>query len=70
MHLVTLVQLLHLQQKIIDAEGRVEKFEKIKNDLVATVKIVCEIISVKKDKEGKVILLHPSQKSENGLPIA
>ena len=22
------------------------------------------------DKEGKVILLHPSQKSENGLPIA
>ena len=22
------------------------------------------------DKEGKVILLHPSQKSENGLPVA
>ena len=22
------------------------------------------------DKEGKVILLHPSQESENGLPIA
>ena len=22
------------------------------------------------DKEGKVILVHPSQKSENGLPIA
>ena len=22
------------------------------------------------DNEGKVILLHPSQKSENGLPIA
>ena len=23
-----------------------------------------------KGKEGKVILVHPSQKSENGLPIA
>ena len=22
------------------------------------------------DKEGKVVLLHPSQKSENGLPVA
>ena len=22
------------------------------------------------DKEGKVILVHPSQKSENGLPIS
>ena len=22
------------------------------------------------DKDGKVILLHPSQKSENGLPVA
>jgi len=22
------------------------------------------------DKEGKVILVHPSQQSENGLPIA
>ena len=22
------------------------------------------------DKEGKVILIHPSQESENGLPIA
>ena len=22
------------------------------------------------DKEGKVILLHPSQESENGLPVA
>ena len=22
------------------------------------------------DKEGKVILVHPSQKSENGLPVA
>ena len=37
----------------------VEKFEKIKNSLVATVKIVCEIISVKKDKEDKVIEGNP-----------
>ena len=36
-------------------ESDVEKFEKIKNDLVATVKIVCEIISVKKDKEDNVV---------------
>ena len=36
-------------------ESNVEKFEKIKNDLVATVKIVCEIISVKKDKEDNVV---------------
>jgi predicted lipid-binding transport protein (Tim44 family) len=36
-------------------ESSVEKFEKVKNDLVATVKIVCEIISVKKDKDDKVI---------------
>jgi predicted lipid-binding transport protein (Tim44 family) len=36
-------------------ESNVEKFEKIKNDFFATVKIVCEIISVKKDKNDKVI---------------
>ena len=36
-------------------ESKVEKFEKIKNDFFATVKIVCEIISVKKDKADKVI---------------
>jgi len=36
-------------------ESNVEKFEKIKNELVATVKIICEIISVKKDKNGDVI---------------
>jgi predicted lipid-binding transport protein (Tim44 family) len=40
-------------------ESRVEKFEKIKNDLIATVKIVCEIISVKKDKEGNIIEGNP-----------
>ena len=39
----------------------VEKFEKIKNSLVATVKIVCEIISVKKDKEDKVIEGNPDR---------
>ena len=42
-------------------ESNVEKFEKIKNSLVATVKIVCEIISVKKDKEDKVIEGNPDR---------
>jgi len=32
-------------------ESKLEKFEKIKNDLFATVKIICEIISVKKKSE-------------------
>ena len=40
-------------------ESSVEKFEKIKNDLIATVKIVCEIISVKKDKEDNIIEGNP-----------
>ena len=42
-------------------ESKVEKFAKIKNDLVATVKIVCEIISVKKDKNGDVIEGNPDR---------
>ena len=42
-------------------ESSVEKFEKIKNDFVATVKIVCEIISVKKDKDGNVIEGNPDR---------
>jgi len=42
-------------------ESSVEKFEKIKNDLIATVKIVCEIISVKKDKDDKVIEGNPDK---------
>ena len=42
-------------------ESSVEKFEKIKNDFVATVKIVCEIISVKKDKDGNVIEGNPDK---------
>ena len=36
-------------------ESRVEKFEKIKDELYYTVKIVCEIISVKKDKNEVII---------------
>ena len=36
-------------------ESNVEKFEKIDNKLVATVKIICEIISVKKDKKELII---------------
>ena len=36
-------------------DSNVEKFDKIKNEFYATVKIVCEIISVKKDKENKLI---------------
>jgi predicted lipid-binding transport protein (Tim44 family) len=42
-------------------ESNVEKFEKIKNELVATVKIICEIISVKKDKNGDVIEGNPDR---------
>ena len=42
-------------------ESGIEKFEKIKSDLVATVKIVCEIISVKKDKEDNVIEGNPDR---------
>ena len=42
-------------------ESNIEKFEKIKKNLVATVKIVCEIISVKKDKEGNVIEGNPDR---------
>jgi len=36
-------------------ESNVEKYEKVKNELVATVKIICEIISVKKDKNETII---------------
>jgi predicted lipid-binding transport protein (Tim44 family) len=42
-------------------ESNVEKFEKIKNEFVATVKIICEIISVKKDKNGDVIEGNPDR---------
>ena len=36
-------------------ESSVEKYEKIKDNLFATVKFVAEVISVKKDKDNKII---------------
>ena len=42
-------------------ESRVEKFEKIKNDLFATVKFVSEIISVKKDSNEKIVEGNPDK---------
>ena len=42
-------------------ESKVEKYEKIKNNLFATVKIVCEIISVKKNQEDKIIEGNPDK---------
>ena len=36
-------------------ESKLEKYEKIKTDFIATVKFVSEIISVKKDSDNKVI---------------
>jgi hypothetical protein len=35
-------------------EANIEKYEKVNNEFVATVKIVCEIISVKKDKSDTI----------------
>jgi len=40
-------------------ESKVEKFEKIKDEFFATVKIICEIISVKRDKNEVVIEGNP-----------
>ncbi len=42
-------------------QSELEKFEKIKNEFYATVKFVCEIISVKKDKENKIIEGNPDK---------
>ena len=42
-------------------ESSVEKYEKIKDNLFATVKFVAEVISVKKDKENKVIEGNPDK---------
>ena len=42
-------------------ETKLEKFEKIKNEFYATVKFVSEIISVKKDKNNKVIEGNPDK---------
>jgi len=39
----------------------VEKYEKIKNELFASVKFVSEVISVKKDKEGKILEGNPDK---------
>ena len=42
-------------------QSELEKFEKIKNEFYATVKFVCEIISVKKDNEDKIIEGNPDK---------
>ena len=42
-------------------ESRVEKLEKIKDELFSTVKIICEIISVKKDKNNIIIEGNPDK---------
>ena len=42
-------------------ESSLEKYEKVKNEIFATVKIVSEIISVKKDKDNKIIEGNPDQ---------
>jgi hypothetical protein len=42
-------------------ETKLEKFEKIKNEFYTTVKFVCEIISVKKDKDNKIIEGDPNK---------
>ena len=42
-------------------ESNVEKYEKIKNELFASVKFVSEVISVKKDKDNKIIEGNPDK---------
>ncbi len=42
-------------------ESSVEKYEKIKDNLFATVKFVAEVTSVKKDKENKIIEGNPDK---------
>lgn len=42
-------------------ESSVEKYEKIKDDIFATVKFVAEVISVKKDKNNKIIEGNPDK---------
>jgi len=42
-------------------ESSVDKYEKIKNDLFASVKFVSEVISVKKDKDNKIIEGNPDK---------
>ncbi len=42
-------------------KSSVEKYEKIKNELFASVKFVSEVISVKKDKDDKIIEGNPDK---------
>ena len=42
-------------------ESNLEKYEKIKNELFASVKFVSEVISVKKDKDEKIIEGNPDK---------
>ena len=42
-------------------ESNLEKYEKIKNELFATVKFVAEVISVKKDKNEQIIEGNPDK---------
>ena len=42
-------------------ESSVEKYEKVKDDIFATVKFVAEVISVKKDKDDKVVEGNPDK---------
>ncbi len=42
-------------------QSNLEKYEKVKNELFASVKFVSEVISVKKDKNGKVIEGNPDK---------
>ena len=42
-------------------ESSVEKYEKVKDNLFATVKFVAEVVSVKKDKENKIIEGNPDK---------
>ena len=42
-------------------ESSVEKYEKVKDDLFTTVKFVAEDISVKKDKDNKIIEGNPDK---------
>jgi predicted lipid-binding transport protein (Tim44 family) len=42
-------------------ESSLENYEKIKDNLFATVKFVAEVISVKKDKEDKILEGNPDK---------
>tara|TARA_Y100001935_G_C17049610_1_gene381348 strand:+ start:33 stop:635 length:603 start_codon:yes stop_codon:yes gene_type:complete len=42
-------------------ESSLEKYEKVKDDLFATVRFVAEVISVKKNKENKIIEGNPDK---------